>query len=94
LIKYGILGPITLFFWLGLFLAVADRLYAMAPESDFHRISAAFLVAFVVAQARDFSPVWFIPFLPAGVLLGYVAKKAKSTRVPDTRRAEWFAYRT
>ena len=77
LIKYGVFGPLTLFFWLGLLLALADRLFSTGAAWDFHRIYAAFLIAFVVAQARDFSPVWFIPFLPAGVILGVVARQAR-----------------
>jgi hypothetical protein len=77
LIKYGIFGPLTLFFWLGLLLALADRFFSIGAASDFHRICAALLIAFVVAQVRDFVPVWFIPFLPAGVVLGFVARQAQ-----------------
>jgi hypothetical protein len=80
LIKYGIFGPFTLFFWMGLLLALADRFFAVGAASDFHRICAAVLVAFIVAQVRDFVPVWFIPFLPAGVILGFIARKAKKSR--------------
>src|SRR5581483_8754749 len=80
LIKYGIFGPLTLLFWLGLLLALAERLYATGMTSDFHRISAALLIAFVVAQARDFAPVWFIPFLPAGLTFGYLARQARGQR--------------
>jgi hypothetical protein len=80
LIKYGILGPITLLFWMGLLLGLADQLYENGSSSDFHRIFAATLVAFFVAQARDFSPVWFIPFLPAMVIFGSMARSAKAAQ--------------
>jgi hypothetical protein len=80
LIKYGILGPLTLCFWLGLLLGLADRLYSTGRASPFHRIFAALLVAFIVAQARDFAPVWFIPFLPAAVVLGFIARQARKNR--------------
>lgn len=83
LIKYGIFGPITLLFWLGLALALADQLYQTGASSDFHRIFAAAILAFFVAQARDFSPVWFIPFLPALVILGSMARRAKATQYLD-----------
>jgi hypothetical protein len=76
LIKYGLFGPITLLFWLGLALAFANRVYEAAGASDFHRLFAAVLIAFVFAQARDFSPVWFIPFLPAGVVCALVIRQA------------------
>jgi hypothetical protein len=76
LIKYGILGPLTLCFWLGLVLGLADQLYSTGPASPFHRIFAALLVAFIVAQARDFIPLWFLPFLPAAVVFGFVAQQA------------------
>jgi hypothetical protein len=78
LIKYGLLGPITLLFWMGLLLALADQLYSSGAASDFHRIFAAALMAFFVAQARDFSPVWFIPFLPAMVIFAAMARSAKT----------------
>jgi hypothetical protein len=78
LIKYGFLGPITLFFWMGLALALANQLYESGASSDFHRIFAAVILAFFVAQARDFSPVWFIPFLPAFVILAFMARRAKT----------------
>jgi hypothetical protein len=77
LIKYGIFGPLTLFFWLGLALALADRLFSTHAASDFHRIFAALLVAFIVAQARDFSPLWFLPFLPAALVFGFVVRQAR-----------------
>jgi hypothetical protein len=77
LIKYGILGPITLFFWMGLALALANQLYESGASSDFHRIFASVILAFFVAQARDFSPVWFIPFLPAFLILAFMARRAK-----------------
>jgi hypothetical protein len=80
LIKYGLFGPLTLYFWMGLILAVADRFFSADNTSDFHRIVAALLIAFIVAQARDFTPLWFLPFLPAGVILGSVARKAKKSR--------------
>jgi hypothetical protein len=83
LIKYGFLGPITLFFWMGLALALANRLYESGSSSDFHRIFAAVILAFFVAQARDFSPVWFIPFLPAFVILAFMARSAKAAQNPD-----------
>ncbi len=79
LIKYGYLGPITLFFWMGLALAMADQLYEKGPSSDFHRVFAAVILAFFVAQARDFSPVWFIPFLPAFVVFAWMARNAKAS---------------
>lgn len=80
LIKYGFLGPITLFFWMGLVLTLAHRLYETGAVSDFHRIFAALLVAFFVAQSRDFVPVWFIPFFPAAVTFAYVARWARKRR--------------
>lgn len=76
LIRYGIFGPLTVLFWLGLVLALADRLYRAAPKSDFHRIFATVLIAFLVAQMRDWVPVWFLPFLPAIVILGLIARRA------------------
>src|SRR5208282_270274 len=82
LIKYGILGPITLLFWMGLLLALADQLYAEGAISDFHRIFASTLMAFFVAQARDFVGVWFIPFLPALAILAAIAHNAKTAQ-PD-----------
>lgn len=85
-IRYGFLGPLTLMFWMGLLLATADRLYAAAPGSDFHRIFAAALVAFVVAQMRDWVPMWVLPFLPCFLILGYVARRAKGRRVTPVRR--------
>jgi len=83
LIKYGILGPITLLFWMGLLLALADQLYAEGAISDFHRIFAAVLMAFFVAQARDFVGVWFIPFLPALAILAAIARNAKAAQPSD-----------
>ena len=80
LIKYGVFGPLTLFCWLGLLLALADRFFSTGAASDFHRICAAVLVAFIVAQARDFVAIWFIPFFPVGVILGSIARKAKRSR--------------
>jgi hypothetical protein len=80
LIKYGFLGPFTLLFWMGVIMAFADRLFSVAEATDFHRIVAALLIAFFVAQARDFSPVWFIPFLPAGVVMVIVGLRA--SRLP------------
>jgi hypothetical protein len=77
LIKYGYLGPITLLIWMGLILGLADRLYSVGSPSDFHRIFAAALLAFFVAQARDFAPVWFIPFLPAMIIFMYLARNVK-----------------
>ena len=73
LIRYGVLGPVTLLFWLGLVLALADKLYTCSPGSDFHRIFASVLVAFLVAQMRDWVPMWFLPFLPVMLVLGSVA---------------------
>jgi hypothetical protein len=81
LIKYGYLGPITLLFWLGLILGLADRLYTAGSASDFHRIFAASILAFYVAQARDWAGVWFIPFLPALVIFFFLARHAKSARL-------------
>jgi hypothetical protein len=80
LIKYGILGPFTLLFWLGLALALSNQLYESGATSDFNRIFAAAILAFLVAQARDFSPVWFIPFLPAMLIFGFMARRAKSAQ--------------
>jgi hypothetical protein len=88
LIKYGIFGPLTLFFWLGLLLALADRFFSVSAASDFHRICAAVLIAFIVAQARDFVPVWFIPFLPASVILGSIARKAKKSHPAKSGMAQ------
>ncbi len=85
-IRYGIFGPITVLFWLGLVLALADNLYARAPSSDFHRIFATVLIAFFVAQMRDWVPMWFLPFLPAMLILGYVARRAKKIPVAVRRR--------
>jgi len=87
LIKYGILGPITLMFWMGLLLAIADQLYTRGAASDFNRIFAASLMAFFVAQARDFSPVWFIPFLPAMVIFASMARRARSAEPFETSAA-------
>ena len=83
LIKYGYLGPITLLFWMGMILGLADRLYAVGPASDFNRIFAAALLAFFVAQARDFAPVWFIPFLPAMIILFFISRNAKGIQQPS-----------
>lgn len=80
LIKYGILGPLTLMFWMGSILALADQLYTKGADSDFNRIFAAALLAFFVAQARDFSPVWFIPFLPALLIFLIMARNAKTVQ--------------
>jgi hypothetical protein len=80
LIKYGIFGPITLLFWMGLALALANQLYESEASSDFNRIFAAAILAFFVAQARDFSPVWFIPFLPALVIFASMARSAKAVQ--------------
>ncbi len=80
LIKYGLLGPLTLMFWMGLLLGLADRLYAIGASSDFNRIFAAALVAFCVAQARDFVGVWFIPFLPALAVFAAIARSARNVR--------------
>jgi hypothetical protein len=88
LIKYGIFGPITLLFWLGLLLALADRLYSTGATSDFHRIAAALLVAFIVAQSRDYVPIWFLHFLPAGVIFGLVARQASNTEASRMRMAQ------
>jgi hypothetical protein len=90
LIKYGVLGPLTLFFWMGLALALANQLYESGSASDFHRIFAAVILAFFVAQARDFQPVWFIPYLPAFVVLAYMARAAKAT-APGGARFEGVA---
>jgi len=76
LIRYGFLGPVSVLLWLGFVLALADKLYAAAPSSDFHRIFATVLIAFFVAEMRDWVPLWFLPFLPAMVILGYVARRA------------------
>ena len=86
LIRYGILGPITLLFWLGLVLAVADRFYTVAPSSAFHRIFAAVLCAFFVAQMRDWVPLWFLPFLPVVLVLSLVVWWVRSKRLLIVRR--------
>ncbi len=78
LIKYGLLGPITLLFWMGLLLGLADQLYTSDASTDFNRIFAATLVAFCVAQARDFVGVWFIPFLPALAIFTAIARNARN----------------
>jgi hypothetical protein len=80
IIRYGIFGPISLLFWMGVILALADRLYETAAGSDFHRIFAAVLVAFLVAQMRDWVPMWFLPFLPAFLILSYVARRVRFMR--------------
>ena len=77
LIHYGILGPFTLLFWMGLIMALANRLFVADPNSDFHRICAASLVAFFIAQSRDFVPVWFIPVLPVALILTGVALRSR-----------------
>jgi hypothetical protein len=87
LIRYGVFGPVTVLFWLGLVLAIADQLYAAAPFSAFHRIFATVLIAFFVAQMRDWVPMWFLPFLPAMLILGYVAWRARSASPAKTKRA-------
>jgi hypothetical protein len=79
LIKYGYLGPFTMLFWMGLILALADRFFSAPYATDFSRIFSATLVAFFIAQSRDFAPVWFIPFLPAGALVCYIVIRAKRT---------------
>jgi len=84
LIRYGFLGPFTMLFWMSLILALADRLFAMDPASDFHRISAALLVAFFIAQSRDFVPVWFIPFIPAAVIFGGTAIRSRKWQASQT----------
>ena len=76
LIKYGSLGPLTLLFWMGLILGLADQLFRAGAQSDFNRLFAASLVAFFVAQARDFSPVWFIPFLPVLTVSALIARRS------------------
>ena len=87
LIRYGILGPVTGLFWLGLVLALADKLYATAPASAFHRIFAAVLIAFFGAQMRDWVPMWFLPFLPVMLIMGVVAWRARKTRTRSPRAA-------
>lgn len=77
LIRYGVFGPITVLFWLGSILALADRLYAVGAASDFHRIFATVLVAFAVAQMRDWVPMWFLPFLPAMAILAFIARRVR-----------------
>ena len=80
LIRYGWLGPITGLFWLGMVLTLADRLYGIAPASDFHRIFAAVLIAFFVAEMRDWVPMWFLPFLPAMLIFGILAGRMAGFR--------------
>jgi hypothetical protein len=79
LIKYGYLGPLTLMFWMGFILALADRLYSIPGATDFHRLFGALLIAFFVAQARDFQPVWFIPFVPGALLVLFVVLRSRQT---------------
>jgi hypothetical protein len=90
LIEFGILGPLTLLFWMGLLLALAERLFSTDCTSDFHRIFAAMLMAFVAAQARGYSSLWFLPFIPAGLVFAWVAHRSrgrgaalKTGRVPS-----------
>jgi hypothetical protein len=87
LIKYGIFGPLTLFFWFGVALAMTDRLYATGAASDFHRAYAALLVAFIVAEARDFVPLWFMPFIPAMVVFAFMARQARIKHLARLKNA-------
>ncbi len=82
LIRYGIFGPLTLLFWLGLLLALADRLFETGAASNLNRIFAAVLVAFVAAQARDYNALWFLPFLPAGITLTLAIRRANRSDAP------------
>ncbi len=85
LIRYGLLGPLTMLFWMGLVLMVANRLYRADPGSPFHRICAAALASFFIAQSRDFVPVWFIPLLPAGVILLAVSLRSRKWHSAEVR---------
>jgi hypothetical protein len=46
------------------------------------------LIAFIVAQVRDFVPVWFIPFLPAGVVLSLATRRALKIRPARLRTGQ------
>lgn len=82
LIRYGYLGPVTVFCWLGLIMAVADRFFATSAGTDYNRIVAGVLSAFYVAQMRDWVSLWFLPFLPAVIVLFFALKKARKAVVP------------
>jgi hypothetical protein len=64
LIRYGYFGPLTLLFWMGAILNLSGRLYDADSDSAFNRIVAAAVIAFMIAESRDFVSVWFIPFTP------------------------------
>ncbi len=57
---------------------------------DFHRIFAAVLVAFFVAEMRDWVPLWFLPFMPAIFILGWIARRARtrSAKLVAARRLQ------
>jgi hypothetical protein len=76
-VRYGVLGPLTMLFWMGLTLALAEKIYSRDPASDIHRIFAASLIAFFLAQSRDFMPIWFVPFLPVMVIMAVVVFGAR-----------------
>lgn len=82
LIHYGFTGPLTMLLWMGVVLALADRLFATGSTSDYHRICAAMLVAFFVAQARDFVAIWFLPFLPGAAVLVWVGLRCRRPIAP------------
>lgn len=69
LIRYGYLGPLTLLFWMGVILNFSQRFFDAGPESAYHRLVAATLISFLIAQSRDFVSVWFIPYTPAAIVL-------------------------
>lgn len=85
LIRYGYLGPLTLYFWLGLLMAIAEGYYQIGVKSDLHRLVAAVLVAFLGAQMRDWVAMWFLPFLPAFTVLFFVLRgisRTAATKAP------------
>jgi len=81
LAKYGLFGPLTLFFWFGVALAMADWLYATGAASDFHRAYAALLIAFIAAESRDFVPLWLMPFIPGIVIFAWITRQARKSHL-------------
>ena len=79
LVRHGFLGPLTMLFWMGLLLVVAEAFFSKDPNSDFLRIFASGILAFFFAQSRDFMPVWFIPFLPLMIIMAIVIYGARNT---------------
>jgi len=85
LIRYGYLGPLTLYFWLGLAMSFADRFFKIGVKSDPHRLVAAVVISLVVAQMRDWTPMWFLPFLPALAVLFFAFRAVDGHRFADRR---------